>query len=100
MSEAFAQLRKATGLNFGNHSIAITPKQYRRTKFIVEIDTELISEMGFTGLNTKNGELMNIKVNAYNKSTLTAAHMPSAMTVYLNSDQIMEIKDIGVSVFD
>ena len=100
VAEAFSQLRKAVGLNYGTHSLELTQDQYRSDKFIVGIDTEMISEMGFTGLNTKNGELMNIKVSAYNKSTLLAANMPESMTVYLNSDQIMEIKDVGITVFD
>jgi hypothetical protein len=100
ISEAFSQLRKAVGLNYGTHSLELTREQYRRDKFIVGVDTEMISEMGFTGLNTKNGELMNIKVNAYNKGVLQAADMPESMTIYLNSDQIMEIKDVGITVFD
>ena len=56
--------------------------------------------MGFTGENTMNGQLLVIKVNALNKSVLTQPNMPEQMNIYLNSDQIMEVKDIGVSVFD
>ena len=61
---------------------------------------EKISEMGFTGENTMNGQLLVIKVSALNKSTLLSGNMPTQMNVYLNSDQIMEIKDVGVTVLD
>ena len=61
---------------------------------------EKISEMGFTGENTMNGQLLVIKVSALNKSTLASDKMPTQMNVYLNSDQILEIKDVGVTVLD
>ena len=61
---------------------------------------EKISEMGFTGENTMNGQLLVIKVSPLNKSTLTDDKMPTQMNMYLNSDQIMEIKDVGVTVLD
>ena len=100
LNEAFAQLRKTVGLNYGHHALAITPQKYRKDRFIIGVDMEKISEMGFTGENTMNGQLLVIKVNALNKSVLTHAKMPEQMNIYLNSDQIMEVKDIGVSVFD
>ena len=61
---------------------------------------EKISEMGFTGENTMNGQLLVIKVSALNKATLSHTNMPTQMNIYLNSDQIMEVKDVGVTVFD
>ena len=100
LSEAFAQLRKTVGLNYGHHAVDITPMQYRHDKFIVAVDMEKISEMGFTGENTMNGQLLVIKVSALNKSTLGSDKMPTQMNIYLNSDQIMEVKDVGVTVFD
>ena len=100
LSEAFAQLRKTVGLNYGHHAVDLDAHQYRNNKFIVAVDMEKISEMGFTGENTMNGQLLVIKVSALNKSTLLSANMPTQMNVYLNSDQIMEVKDVGVTVFD
>ena len=100
LSEAFAQLRKTVGLNYGHHAVDLDAHQYRNNKFIVAVDMEKISEMGFTGENTMNGQLLVIKVSALNKSTLLSANMPTQMNIYLNSDQIMEVKDVGVTVFD
>ena len=100
LSEAFAQLRKTVGLNYGHHAVDLDAHQYRSNKFIVAVDMEKISEMGFTGENTMNGQLLVIKVSPLNKSTLLSANMPTQMNMYLNSDQIMEIKDVGVTVLD
>ena len=100
LSEAFAQLRKTVGLNYGHHAIDLDAHQYRKNKFIVGVDMEKISEMGFTGENTMNGQLLVIKVSALNKATLASGNMPTQMNMYLNSDQIMEIKDVGVTVLD
>ena len=100
LSEAFAQLRKTVGLNYGHHAIDLNAHQYRKNKFIVGVDMEKISEMGFTGENTMNGQLLVIKVSPLNKATLTDGFMPTQMNMYLNSDQIMEIKDVGVTVLD
>ena len=101
-AEAFAQLRKTVGLNYGHHAIDLTSAQYRHHKFIIGVDMEKISEMGFTGENTMNGQLMVVKYKAMNTGAggLTDGSMPSQVNLFLNSDQIMEIKDVGVTVLD
>ena len=57
-------------------------------------------QAGFTGLNTRQGYLLSVKVKAVNKSVLVAGKMPGTMRITLHSDQIMEISDSGVQVFD
>ena len=101
LSESFAQLKKCLGILGSNfHSVSISPLQYRNNKFIIGCDTEKALQAGFTGLNTRQGDLLSIKVKAMDKSVLTAAKMPDTMYVVLHSDQIMEISDAGVQVFD
>ena len=101
ISESFAQLKKCLGILGSNfHSVSISPLQYRNNKFIIGCDTEKALQAGFTGLNTRQGDLLSIKVKAMDKSVLTAAKMPDTMYVVLHSDQIMEISDAGVQVFD
>ncbi len=55
-------------------------------------------EAGFTGLNTRAGDLMTVKLKK--TGTLATKYMPSTVNVVLHSDQILEIRDTGVSVFD
>ena len=101
LSESFAQLKKCLGILGSNfHSVSITPKQYRNNRFIIGCDTEKALQAGFTGLNTRQGDLLSVKVKAMDKSVLTAAKMPDTMYIVLHSDQIMEISDAGVQVFD
>ena len=101
ISESFAQLKKCLGILGSNfHSVSISPLQYRNNKFIIGCDTEKALQAGFTGLNTRQGDLLSIKVKAMDKSVLTAAKMPDTMYIVLHSDQIMEISDAGVQVFD
>jgi hypothetical protein len=59
IAETFYQLKKALGIQGSAfHSISVTPSQYRNDHFIIGIDTEKILEAGFTGLNTRAGDLM------------------------------------------
>ena len=99
VAEAFAQLRKTVGLNYGHHAIDLTAGQYNHHKFIIGVDMEKISEMGFTGENTMNGQLMVVKYKALGGG-LATGDMPDQINLFLNSDQIMEIKDVGVTVLD
>ena len=101
LSESYAQLKKCLGILGSNfHSVSVTPLQYRNDHFIIGCDTEKALQAGFTGLNTRQGDLLSIKVKAMDKSTLGADLMPNTMFIVLHSDQIMEISDTGVQVFD
>ena len=86
-------------MNYGHHAIDLTADQYNHHKFIIGVDMEKISEMGFTGENTMNGQLMVVKYKALGGG-LNTGLMPDQINLFLNSDQIMEIKDVGVTVLD
>ena len=62
-AQSFYELRKALGIASSPfHSISITPRQYINDHFICAVDTEKIIEAGFTGLNSKAGDLMSIRI--------------------------------------
>jgi hypothetical protein len=70
LAETFYQLKKALGIHGSAfHSLSITPDQYRTDHFIIGIDTEKILEAGFTGLNTRSGDLMVVRGKYANRST-------------------------------
>ena len=54
-------------------------------------------EAGWTGLNTKTGSLLTVKFK-YNSSN--AIRLADRMHAVLVSDNILEIKDSGCSVYD
>ena len=97
-SESYSQLKKTLGIQSSDiHSFDINSREYRDNKFILAIDTEKILEAGFSGLNTRSGDLMSVK---YEALVSTAARLAQRMHIVLHSDQIMEIRDSGVQVFD
>ena len=51
---------------------------------------------GFTGLNTKAGDLMTVRA----KCLGSASKSPDSMYVVLHSDQILNIKDSGVEILE
>jgi hypothetical protein len=97
-AEAFYQLRKATGTQENKlYSNSITFEEYRDTKLILAIDMERVLEAGFTGMNTRAGDILNVKFDHTDTEPIRYAH---EMHVILHSDNIMEIRDSGVTVFD
>ena len=97
-SEAFYQLRKCLGVQSSAlHSFNISGQSYKRRSFVIGIDTEAILQASFSGKNTRSGDLLNIKFDPLGSNSANYAH---GMYVILHSDNIMEIRDSGVVVFD
>ena len=102
-AEAFSQLRKTMGIHQSPfHSLDLTGKQYRDYKFIVAIDTEKVLEAGFTGLNTRAGDMMTIKAKAIDSGGMgiTVADKPTKFFTVLHSDCVIEIRENGISISD
>ena len=98
LAESFVQLKKSVGILGSNfHSVSISPKQYRNQHFIVGIDTEKTLGASWTGINTRSGDLLTVKMKG---DASVAAVMPTQMFVVLHSDNIMQISDSGVQIFD
>ena len=98
-SEAFYQLRKTLGMQSSNvHSFDIDYYEYTKWKFILGIDMERVLEAGFTGMNTRAGDILNILFK--HNQTNAPQNYATSMHVVLQSDNIMEIRDGGVQVFD
>jgi hypothetical protein len=96
--ESFYQLRKTLGVHSTSfHSIDISPIEYKSTKYIVGIDTEKVLAAGFTGLNTKAGDLMSVK---FNRMPTNSAVAPDKMYIILHADVVMNIRDSGVEIFE
>ena len=95
--EAFYQLRKCLGVQASTfHSIDVKPFDYQSTKYVIGIDTEKCLGSGFTGLNTKAGDLMTLKFNKMR----TDGYAADKMYVIMHADIIMNIRDSGVEVFE
>ena len=93
-TEAFYHLRKTVG-----HPINIFSRWYHTTRYIIGLDMEKIAHAGFTGMNTKSGELLSI--NFRNCISLTnVATIPGRMYCVLHYDAVLNIRDSGVELLD
>jgi hypothetical protein len=94
-AECFYSLRKALGVQANNlHSIDIDGNSYRNNKFIIGIDTERLLGLAFTGTNTRNN-LMTVHLK-----TNEGDYKADRIHIVLMSEQILEVGDVGVMVFD
>ena len=101
IAETFYQLKKALGIaGSAFHSLALTADQYRNDHFIIGIDTEKILEAGFTGLNTRAGDLMIVRIKPQNGSVADMPLWCTSMFIMLHADMILEVRDVGCQVFD
>ena len=99
-NEAFYQLKKTLGVQASAvHNFDVTASQYRSNRFILGTDCEKVLDAGFTGLNTRAGDLMTVKFKYASKGA-NNANLADRLHIVLHSDQIMEIRDTGVQVFD
>ena len=100
LSQCFYHLRKALNLPvFHQHSISIDFKQYRDRQFIFGFSFEKVPDSSYTGINTRAGQQMLIKIKPAGTSIPTN-DMPDEMYITMLSEQILEIKDLGIKVFD
>jgi hypothetical protein len=104
LSEQFYQLKKAMGVSSSPlHSWDISALEYQRSSFIYAIDTEKILQASFTGLNTRAGDLMTLKMKWSNggpDQADVAASTPDRVYLTLQTDNILEISSGQATVFD
>ena len=100
LSECFYHLRKALNLPmFHQHSLSIDFKQYRDRQFIFAFSFEKVPDSSYTGINTRAGQQMLLRVKPANAS-INATDMPDNVYITMLSEQILEIKDLGLKVYD
>ncbi len=99
-NEAYYQLKKTLGVQASAvHNFDIAPVQYRDHKFILGTDCEKVLDAGFTGINTRAGDLMSVRLKYADKGT-NNRRLADRIHIVLHSDQILEIRDSGCQVFD
>ena len=93
ISQAYYNLKKA----LGKKTIGPTHTDYIVNKFAYGLDLEAVPGVMGQGLNTRQGDLMTIKLKS--ESALAGA-MPTEITVYLMAQSVVELRDAGVNVLD
>jgi hypothetical protein len=97
-SEAWYYLSKTLKhQNTKEHGFQITPDAYFNHEFIIGQNFEKVEGASFSGINTKMGDLMTIKIfNQSHDNTIA----PNKIFITMVADQILNISDTGCQVFD
>ena len=105
-AEAYYQLRKSLGSHQpgSSYAVNILDREYRTSKFILAFDCEKQTNAGFSGLNTRTGDLITIKMLNFkhidNNNTTWEKTYPDYQHTTLEYDAIMTITDAGVQVLE
>ena len=94
VAEAYYQLKKAVGKSFH-----IFGRWFRCRRYIIGLDCEKISGAGFTGINTKAGDLLTVNFRHCDASGI-ANIVPHRVYCALHYDCVMNISDNGIQVLD
>ena len=99
LAETFYQLKKALGIaGSAFHSVDLTKAKYINDHYIIGVDCEKVLDASWTGLNTRAGDLMLVRVKGANGNL--AQEWCNAIYMILHTDQILEVRDTGCQVFD
>ena len=74
-------------------------KQYRDRQFIFAFSFEKVPGSSYTGINTRAGQQLLLRAKPAG-ATIPANEMPDTLYVTLLSEQILEVRDLGLKVFD
>ena len=100
ITQCFYHLRKALNLPmFHQHSMNINFKQYRDRQFIFAFSFEKVPDSSYTGINTRAGQQMLLRVKPAG-ATIPSTEMPDTLYITMLSEQILEVKDLGLKVYD
>ena len=100
MTECYYHLRKALNLPmFHQHSMSVSFRHYRDRQFIFAFSFEKVPDSSYTGINTRSGQQMLVKIKPVGTSIPTF-DMPENIYITMLSEQILEIRDLGLKVFD
>jgi hypothetical protein len=101
LSECFYRLREALNLPDKRlHAISINFKDYIRNKFIFCADFQRVPDASYTGINTKAGQVLMVNVKAVNPDGIPGNDIANTMYTLLQAEQILEIRDVGCTVYD
>ena len=96
--ESSYHIRKTLGMASGAyHNVDIIPEEWSTCKFVYCTDCEKVPEVSWSGMNTKSGDVINLKLK---QGDVVNGIEATNMFVTLHSDQIMKITASGVEVFD
>ena len=108
--EAFYELIKTIGAHemSSTYALDILPREYRSWKHIMAVSFENAPGSAYSGLSTRAVDLLNIRLkNAHHVNDaefdgreILPYSTPEYIYVVLEHDAVLNISDMGVSLFD
>jgi len=108
--EAFYELMKTIGAHemTSSYTVDILPREYRSWKYIIGVSFENAPGSLFSGVSTRNGDLLTIKLKGcqhYNRIVpgtpdVLAYSTPEYIYCVLEYDAVLNVSDLGVQMFD
>jgi hypothetical protein len=98
-AESFYNTRKALGIHGSvGHSCDIGANSYWKNRFVAGLDLEKLIGVAWSGINTRSGDLLTLKMSGLQMGTGTDQVTQCYITLIY--DAICSISDQGVQVFD
>jgi hypothetical protein len=104
--EAFYELMKTIGAHemTSSYAVDILPREYRSWKYIMGVSFENAPGSPFSGVSTRNGDLLSISLKGcqhYNTDgSVLPYSTPEYIYVVLEYDAVLNVSDLGVQMFD
>jgi hypothetical protein len=98
INECFSILKETLNLpEKYQHSVGILFDEYIRNSFIFGMDFEKVPDVDWSGINTKAGQILIVKVKGGSGITKNIA---SSMFSTLVTQVVLEIRDVGCTLYD
>jgi hypothetical protein len=98
VNECFSILKETLNLpERYQHSLSIKFDEYIRNKFIFGMDFEKVPDVDWTGINTKAGQILIVKVKGGSGIT---GNIATSMFSTLVTQVVLEIRDVGCTLYD
>ena len=104
-AEFYYRLQQALGITAGVEPVSICPREYHSDKFICALDCEKAAGgpgggAAFTGLNTRDGQLLTLEWKGTAGPDPAAPVGPSHVHVVLQYTAIVNLKDGAVEILE
>ena len=101
LAESFYHLKQSFNLpDHHQHSLGIRLKQYRQDKFITCFSFERVSDAAYTAVSTKAGQILLVNVKALYPGAIPEGKIADTLFSVIQCEQILEIRDVGITVYD
>ena len=100
LSETFYYLRRAIHyMNPDQDALSFSYRQYRENKFIIGMSFEKMSDVNFTGYNSKMSGITNFKLKGA-EGALDPTEQITEVFCHLVSETVWELRESGAVIYD